>query len=205
MAHRSRSHARPAKRVAGCFVSSLLYAGSLTALLLACLAVVDLGGYCATGGPYVTRQVCGPEVAYVPPVAILAAVVATGFALGWARGFGPALAALVVPVLFTALGVVFVVGGLTGPRSFLPSAIICAPFFLLVGLGLLKLLAGQGLRWMVVGTRGTDGAALDHTPWNEDRRGHVRPATARDWLVALGTSLPGLGLGTAAAVLVVGS
>ena len=70
-------------------------------------AVLDVGGYCAEGGPYVIAQHCPDGVALLLPLAIFAGLGCAGL-MGWkgAALGGPyaGLVALAWPALFISLG-----------------------------------------------------------------------------------------------------
>jgi hypothetical protein len=96
-----------ARTVAGYLVGIAIGSMSITLLFLGMRAVMDVGGACADGGPYVTAQPCPTGV----PVAMLAAMLGLFAAAGLIMWFGsriggmaPAVVALGWPVLFIALG-----------------------------------------------------------------------------------------------------
>src|SRR3712207_8355335 len=77
----------------------------LTALFLAMRAVMDIGGSCASGGPYEIAQPCPDGVAAIFPLAILAGLVSAGAVAGFGGRFGLGwLALLAWPALFLSLG-----------------------------------------------------------------------------------------------------
>jgi hypothetical protein len=66
-------------------------------------SVMDIGGYCASGGPYEIRQQC-PDNAWVIPVSIFVGLAGVGFVLAGTFRGGPKLVALAWPALFLTLG-----------------------------------------------------------------------------------------------------
>lgn len=82
-------------------------AGSLTVLWLSMRAVLDIGGFCAEGGPYVINQHCPDGVAWMTPLSVYAGLGSAAL-VGWMGGrLGPRYASLVVlawPALFISLG-----------------------------------------------------------------------------------------------------
>jgi hypothetical protein len=99
------------RTIAGYLVGIAIGSMSITLLFLGMRAVMDVGGACADGGPYVSAQPCPTGV----PPAMLAAMFGLFVAAGLIMWFGSrigGLAAAVVavgwPVLFIALGYNFV-------------------------------------------------------------------------------------------------
>ena len=111
----------PARAVSWLLVSSFGLAGSITLVWLGMRAVMDIGGACADGGPYVSAQSC-PEG--VPLLMMLGIFSLFGFgALGfWAGGQvgGPwiSLPLLAWPGLFLSLGWNFLEYGVSPPEDF---------------------------------------------------------------------------------------
>jgi hypothetical protein len=84
-------------------VGVFLVAAGLTVLFLGMRSVMDIGGYCASGGPYEIRQQC-PDNAWMIPVSIFVGLAGVGFVLAGTFRGGPKLIALAWPALFLALG-----------------------------------------------------------------------------------------------------
>jgi len=84
-------------------IGVFLVAAGLTVLFLGMRSVMDIGGYCASGGPYEIRQQC-PDNAWVIPVSIFVGLAGVGFVLAGTFRGGPKLVALAWPALFLALG-----------------------------------------------------------------------------------------------------
>jgi hypothetical protein len=82
-------------------------AASLTILFLCMRAVMDVGGFCAEGGPYEIQTHCPEGTAVLMPLSIFAGLGAAGL-MGWkgARlgSFFGGLVALAWPALFISLG-----------------------------------------------------------------------------------------------------
>lgn len=90
----------------------------LTLVWLSMRAVLDIGGVCATGGPYVPRVPCPEEVVAVMPLAIIGLFVFGGLAWWGGAGLGGAWAGLILlawPALFLSLGWNFLEYGLAPP------------------------------------------------------------------------------------------
>ena len=120
----------------------------LTILFLAMRAVLNVGGFCAEGGPYQIAVRCPEGVALLFPVGILggmasaAVVFAAGERIG--GGYG-ALATLAWPALFLSLGWNFLEYGVFPPEEAGGPAIgwiICGVVFWIMGGGPLVLALG---------------------------------------------------------------
>ena len=84
-------------------VGVFLVAAGLTVLFLGMRSVMDLGGYCASGGPYEIRQEC-PDNAWMIPVSIFVGLAGVAFVIAGTFRGGPKLVALACPALFLVLG-----------------------------------------------------------------------------------------------------
>ena len=84
-------------------IGIFLVAVGLTVLFLGMRSVMEIGGYCASGGPYEIRQEC-PDNAWMIPVSIFVGLAGVGFVLAGTFRGGPKLVALAWPALFLALG-----------------------------------------------------------------------------------------------------
>lgn len=109
----------PITRVLGSFVSWFLFALSFTLLFLVMLSVMAIGGYCASGGPYVIAVECPQGAVVFAPLSIFAGLAAVALGAIFAQGFGTPLRSWAWPILFCGLGVgflaaFFIGGDLTG-------------------------------------------------------------------------------------------
>src|SRR5262245_30275868 len=84
-------------------VGVFLFAVGLTVLFQGMRSVMDLGGYCASGGPYEIRQEC-PDNAWMIPVSIFVGLAGTALVVAGTFRGGPKLVALAWPALFLTLG-----------------------------------------------------------------------------------------------------
>jgi hypothetical protein len=84
-------------------VGVFLFAIGLTLLFKGMRSVMDVGGYCASGGAYEIRQEC-PSNVWTIPVGIFVGLAGTGFVIAGTFRGGPKLVALAWPALFLALG-----------------------------------------------------------------------------------------------------
>ena len=143
--------ANPAGRVAGAAASWLLFAFVLTGLLLASATVIGLGGACASGGPYVSATPCPGSVLVFAPLGVFGTL---------AQDFAAPLYAWFWPLLFTGLGIVFLLGAVSGFG--IVSNLLVAVVSLAMGLGPLVLgLRAGGLRTLLVGSRTVHGEPFD--------------------------------------------
>jgi hypothetical protein len=108
---------------------------SLTVLLLCARTVMDMGGSCASGGPYVVARPCPEGVAWMTPVSILLGLVSVGWMIAWDHGLpGPKWALLAWPALFLSLGWNFWEYGLDSPAGGGEAGwIVCGVVFVLMG------------------------------------------------------------------------
>jgi hypothetical protein len=125
---------------------------SLTALWLSMRAVMDIGGACASGGPYVPAVECPDVIIALTPLSIFGIFIFGGLAFWGGASLGAGwvgIIALVWPALFLSLGWNFLEYGLNPPGAE-PGELewgwlVCAVVFGLMGGGPL-LVALWGLR-----------------------------------------------------------
>lgn len=118
------------------FIGVAAFTLCLTVLFLCSRAVMDVGGACASGGPYVVANPCPKGVAWMTPVSILLGLVSLGWYVGWRSGLsGPAWGILAWPALFLSLGWNFWDYGLSPPDGDGPVVgwIVCGVLFVLMG------------------------------------------------------------------------
>lgn len=190
----------PTSRVLGSAVSWLLFAFCFTLLHQVSTIVMGLGGFCASGGPYVIETECPESVVLFAPLSIIGGLIAVGVALVFARGFGTPLVIWAWPILFVGLGVDFL------SAAFLPGGVanlVVAIVFIVMGLVPLGIVLRVGALRLLVGTTDARGRAFRDgrgpTPiFGMGVRGDdesAMPATAGDWARALAISLPAIALG----------
>ena len=116
-------------------VGVFVFAAGLTLMYESMRAVMDVGGSCGSGGPYVVRQEC-PDGAGLIVVGIFAALLGTGLVVAGTFRNGPQLWVFAWPALFIALGWNFLVYGLDPPppeEGLVWGWLICAVLFFLMG------------------------------------------------------------------------
>jgi len=135
-------------------------------------SVLEVGGTCGEGGPFVVRQACPDGVVASVPLACLGAVVCVLVYLVAAREFGgTSLLRLGWPVLFLSLGWNFLEDAIepaSGARVGV-SSLICGVFFVVMG--------GVPLIWGVVISRRHESGVPDAViPMAEQRQQRARLA-----------------------------
>jgi hypothetical protein len=127
----------PPLRVAAYLIGVAGLAFCITLLWFGMRAVLDIGGFCASGGPYVIADQCPEAVIATTPLSILGGLVAVGLMLWGAAGLGSGWLGLVFlawPALFISLGWNFLQYGLFPPDGGLIwSWVICGVLFVAMG------------------------------------------------------------------------
>jgi hypothetical protein len=190
----------PLWRVIGSVVSWALFAFCFTLLFLGATTVMGLGGYCASGGPYVIETECPAAVVATLPASIFGGIGAVAVGIFLARGFGTPLFSWAWPVLFIGLGIGFVLAAVTtGAWSFLLVGVL----FVVMGAVPLVLELRLNPRELFLGaTNALDEAFVK--PENARRSifsvGLARPGgevvpTGLDWVTSLGIAAASIGAG----------
>lgn len=124
----------PTGRLSVLVSSVLILAICLTWTYLSMRAVMDIGGSCADGGPYVSAQPCPSGAGFIGlaiPLGIVAAMTATVAAVSLKA---PALGLLAWAILFGSLGWNFLDYGFFGFNAPDPGFIVCGVVFELMAL-----------------------------------------------------------------------
>jgi hypothetical protein len=131
------STGRLVRKVVLTFLSLTVIVASITVLFIGMRAVMDIGGSCASGGPYVVANPCPEGVGWMLPVSIWVGLLSVAFYLGNDHGLpGPKVIMLAWPALFLSLGFNFWQYGLDPPPDgpdVVWSWIICGVLFVLMG------------------------------------------------------------------------
>jgi hypothetical protein len=192
----------PGWRFAGSVVSWAMFAFFFLGLYQAAAVVIGLGGYCASGGPYVIETECPEAVIVFAPIGIFGMFAAAGIALVFARGFGLSLVAWAWPILFVGLGYQFILGAVGGVGVI--SNIIVGVMFIVMGLVPVWFLASsRALVPTLVGSVSITGARFPYdgkarryfglTPTEAEE---VATPTLTDWVLSLGLWLASVALGS---------
>jgi hypothetical protein len=193
----------PLWRVAGSFVSWLLFALSFSLLYQGSALVMGLGGFCASGGPYVIETECPDAVVAYVPLSIFGGLIAVGIGALFAQGFGTPLLTWAWPVLFVGLGAAFLFAS-TQPGGI--TFLIIGILFVVMGLVPLVIEIRASLQAVFLGTTNAFDVKFEEN--GNGRRGLMRlrsfgaeesdervtPALG-DWALALGVLVVAGGLG----------
>jgi len=118
------------------FLSLGVVSAALTMLWLGMRSVMDIGGFCAEGGPFVIEHHCPKGVAAIMPLSIWGGVIAGGIYV-WQtiKHKVPSLVWLFWPALFLSLGWNFLQYGLDPPGGggLVWGWLVCAIVFILMG------------------------------------------------------------------------
>lgn len=164
------------------FVGLTLVCVCLTLLFLAMRSVMDIGGSCASGGPYQIARPCPDGVEWMFPVAIVGGLVALGIYQYGVTGLpGPHLILLAWPALFLSLGWNFLDYGMNPPGGggLVWSWLICGVVFMAMGgLPLLVLLNRDAFRVTLWADVPGDPAAADRPQLIRFRTGSAGARTS---------------------------
>lgn len=197
----------PGWRLAGAVVSWVMFTFFFTGLYQSAAVVMGLGGFCASGGPYVIETECPDAVLVFAPLGIFGMMASVGISLAIARGFGVSLIAWAWPILFVGLGIQFVLTAISGIGVI--SNVLIGVMFLVMGLvpvwfvltskALVPTLVGSvnllGLRFAY---DGTPRRSLGLTPTETEEVATPAPV---DWVLAIGLWVASVALGGWLAVL----
>ncbi len=141
-------------RVVRMFVGLLGFAAALTVLFLAMRAVMNVGGFCAEGGPYQIAVRCPENAAVLTPLSILSLFVFGGLYLASLVKNGPNFTGFFWCGLFLALGWNFFEYAFNPPgeSGFVISWFICGVLFVLMGGGPLLLIGRRKLGMVLLGS-----------------------------------------------------
>lgn len=163
-------------------VSLMVLVACLTVLFLTMRAVMAIGGYCASGGPYAIRVQCPEDVVVLLPVSIVLGLLAAFvYASSSAKLPGPRLWPLAWPALFLSLGWNFLEFGLDPPFGAGPDFawLLCAVVFFVMGLVPLGILFDkQILTTLFWNDPPSDRPVDPYVPLGYSPRGHPAPPTA---------------------------
>lgn len=194
--------AAPGWRLAGSFVSWAAFTFFFLGLYQAAGLVIGLGGFCASGGPYVIETECPDSVILFAPGGIFGMIAAVAISVVFARGFGVSLVSWAWSILFVGLGIQFLLGAISGIG--IVSNIICGVLF--VGMGIAPIWFGLSSKVLVPSLLGSVNLAGQHFEAEGTARRYFGapmkgpeseqvPATAGDWALSLGLCAVAITLG----------
>ena len=136
----------PVRRLAVLLTCVVILALTLTWAFLSMRTVMDVGGSCADGGPYVSAQPCPGGAGFIGiaiPVMVLATFAGSFAAISLSA---PNLLVPMWTILFGSLGWNFLEYGFVGPND--PGWIVCGIVFELMALpGLVAVVVSGGTMW----------------------------------------------------------
>jgi hypothetical protein len=195
--------ASPLWRVLGSLVSWLLFSICFTLLYMGSATVMGLGGFCASGGPYVIQTECPDAVVAYVPLSIFGGLAAAAIGAIFAQGFGTPLISWAWPILFCGLGAAFLIAS-TAPGGI--TFLIIGVLFVIMGLVPLvwefraspqRLFLGAtnaaDISFVEAGSARYSPTQLTH--WGSRETGETAPATGGDWALSLGILIVSVGLG----------
>lgn len=170
------------------FVGSwLIFVASLTALLMSMDAVMDIGGFCAEGGPYQIGTHCHGNTGWLTPVSIWVGLAAVFLYAGAAKGLGASLTLLAWPLLFISLSFNFFEAGVYPQGAGLGGILLGVMFLVMGAVPLFAWMFQPGnLSAAVAGTSHIDGRSIGSVSLDFKRRPEPEGPThldARDYLV----------------------
>jgi len=196
----------PAYRVPGSFISWLLFTFSFAGLFQTSGIVIGLGGYCASGGPYVIETECPEAVVIFAPLGIFGMLIAVGLALFFARSFGTPLFLWAWPILFVGLGGQFIVGAIGGQA--IVTNILIGLMFVVMGIIPLWWSIRTGPQPFFIGMANVRAQPFSYRDTGRKAHfgpvrpeGELVPPTPLDWVLALGITAVAVGLGAWLSVL----
>jgi hypothetical protein len=198
-----RRFASPLWRVLGSIVSWLVFTISFSLLYVGSATVMGLGGFCASGGPYVIETQCPEAVVAFVPISIWTGLAGVAVGAVFAQGFGTPLIAWAWPVLFIGLGVAFLISStVPGGITFL---LIGVMFVVMGGVPLVLEFRASPQRLFLGTTNAADQRFTegDAASWSPSQMTHIGardsaapvPATGGDWALSLGILVATVGLG----------
>ena len=196
----------PAWRIAGSFVSWFLFTFSFAGLFQTAGVVIGLGGYCASGGPYVIETECPESVVLFAPIGIFGMLIAAGISIAIADNLGAPLYLWAWPILFVGLGVQFAWGATLGVS--IVTNILLGLMFVVMGLVPFWWAIRTGARPFFLGATDAEGRPFTvvegrgrsaFTPVKPE--GEPVEPTAKDWTLSLTLAVVGICLGAWLSVL----
>ncbi|MEO8094112.1 MAG: hypothetical protein ABI632_04170 [Pseudolysinimonas sp.] len=193
-------------RVGGAAVSWFLFSLCFTLLFLSGTAVIGLGGFCASGGPYQIAVQCPDAVAAFTPLSIFGGLIAVGLGAWLAQGFGTPLTTWAWPILFCGLGLAFLGGFVTQGDI---TGLLIGIMFEIMGLVPLVIELRGSPQRVFLGQFSASGAQFYEgesargallSPTSPNPDGAIKP-TLGHWLAGLGTAVVFAALGAQVAIL----
>lgn len=199
--------AGPAWRIPGAIVAWVLFVFGFTLLYLSAGVLSGLGGFCASGGPYVIETECPDSLIWGFPVGFITVFISWGIGLFFQKGFSAPVVVWGWPILFVGLGIDFL--KMVAMPGGIFVGLLCGIIFVLMGLAPLVFELRAGPRRIILGKtnvrdqRFTDkeGAPRTFYAFGRDDPGETVPATPADWGLSLAVSILSIAAGALLGVL----
>ena len=146
----------PLWKYIGSAASWLLFTFCFTLLAGGAVIVMGLGGFCASGGPYVIETQCPDVVTWSAPLSIFGGLIAVGIGVIAAGGFGTPLVSWAWPILFIGLGLAFAGSGIVSGVDGIVFDLLAGMFILMGGVPLVLELRADP-QGFFLGTTNADG------------------------------------------------
>jgi hypothetical protein len=141
-------------RILGAAVSWFGFMLCFVLLYLTSHTVLSLGGYCASGGPYVIEVQCPENVLAFTPWNIFGGLLAVAISVFIAQGFGTPLVVWAWPLLFVGLSIPFFMAALGGD---IVGIILGVMFFVMGIVPVWFFIKGGALSLALLGSRNARG------------------------------------------------
>jgi hypothetical protein len=199
--------AGPGWRIAGAFAGWALFVFCFTVLYRGVETLSGLGGFCASGGPYVIQTECPSSVLWALPLGFVGVFVSWVIAFVVQKGFSTPLVVWGWPILFVGLGIQFF---LSIPVSGVFVGILCGTLFVIMGLAPLIFELRAGPSRIILGRSnlrdvrfaGKANAPRTFYAFGRDPDAVTVVPTIGDWAISLLVSVPAIVLGAALGILV---
>jgi len=198
----------PRWRIPGAVVAWALFMYGFTLLYAGASQLSNLGGFCASGGPFVIETQCPETLIWSFPLGFFAVFISWGIGYFFQRGFSAPVVVWGWPILFVGLGIGFFqlipLGGVF-------VGVLCGTLFVLMGIAPLIFELRAGPRRIVLGKSNvndvlfTDKPGAPRTGYSFGRTDPAEtvPPTPRDWLLSLAVSILSIAAGVLLGLLTV--
>jgi hypothetical protein len=192
----------PIWRIVGAVAAWLIFTFSFTVMYVAASALSGIGGFCASGGPYVIETQCPDLVMWGLPAGFFGVFVAIVVGYIFQKGFAAPVIIWFWPILFVGFGIQFLA---LIPLGGVFVGILCGGLFLIMGLAPLIFELRAGPRRLLLGrtnvvdvpfTERPDARRTIYVFGREKPENTVAP-TPGDWLLSLAVSLGSIAAGIA--------
>jgi len=199
--------AGPAWRIPGAIAAWVLFMFGFTLLYLSTSELSSIGGFCASGGPYVIETECPDSLIWAFPVGFLTVFVSWGVGLFFQKGFSAPVVVWGWPILFVGIGIVFL--QMIAMPGGIFVGLLCGILFVVMGLAPLLFELRAGPRRIILGKtnvrdeRFTDkeGAPRTFYAFGRDDPGTTVAVTPADWGLSLAVSILSIAVGVLLGVL----